>query len=403
MLRPLQAHEITMIESWRNNLIVKNTENSQHDICSIKNPSWFRKVHTDSTSQWLLYLNKTDIPCGVTVFSAMDTTHKTAVMDFFPDPLAKPGTGIHISLEAIDWAFNNLCLNKLCVEVMANNLRSFEMHKEVGFILEGYLRQHFIYGDQTFDVYRLGLLASEWPECRIKLLERIDELIKILDIHPPPDIRSIFILSDECSWMNKYVHKLFIDWSEQGHHVTWEHDVARLESADFCFCLSFSQIIPPASRLLFKHTLVVHESDLPQGKGWSPLTWQILEGAKQIPVTLIEAADRVDSGPIYTQRWIELNGNELIDELRAAQAMATLELCRWFVDAYPESTDRARIQKGKGSFYPRRRPDDSELDPEKSIAEQFNLLRVVDNERYPAFFRWSGQKYYLKISTTSIK
>jgi methionyl-tRNA formyltransferase len=31
----------------------------------------------------------------------------------------------------------------------------------------------------------------------------------------------------------------------------------------------------------------VHESALPQGQGWSPMTWQILEGASPIPVTLI--------------------------------------------------------------------------------------------------------------------
>ena len=34
----------------------------------------------------------------------------------------------------------------------------------------------------------------------------------------------------------------------------------------------------------------------------------------------------------------------------------------------------------------KRTPADSEIDPGKSILEQFNLLRIVDSERYPAFF-----------------
>ena len=34
----------------------------------------------------------------------------------------------------------------------------------------------------------------------------------------------------------------------------------------------------------------------------------------------------------------------------------------------------------------------------KSIDEQFNLLRVCDNERYPAFFYKDGVKYILKIN-----
>ena len=40
---------------------------------------------------------------------------------------------------------------------------------------------------------------------------------------------------------------------------------------------------------------------------------------------------------------------------------------------------------------------DSRLDPDDTIAQQFNLLRVVDNERYPAFFELLGRRYILKI------
>ena len=49
----------------------------------------------------------------------------------------------------------------------------------------------------------------------------------------------------------------------------------------------------------FRNNLVVHASDLPNGKGWSPLTWQILNGKKKIHISLIEAEEKVDSGKIY--------------------------------------------------------------------------------------------------------
>ena len=54
-------------------------------------------------------------------------------------------------------------------------------------------------------------------------------------------------------------------------------------------------------------------------------------------------------------------------------------------------------QSGKETFYPKRTLKDSELNIFKSIEEQFNLLRVVDNERYPAHFFYKGKKYLLKI------
>lgn len=209
---------------------------------------------------------------------------------------------------------------------------------------------------------------------------------------------TIVILSDPMSWINSYVEKLAENWEEMGNGVFWLHDLQELPSADFCFCLSFSQLLPSVILKKFKHTLVVHESDLPSGKGWSPLTWQILEGKNSIPVTLFEALDAVDSGPIYAQRVIDFEGHELVGELRDMQATATIEICQWFVDHYPESLSEAREQKGAEKFYPRRTPKDSELDPNKTIAEQFNLLRVVDNERYPAFFELNKKKFYIKVS-----
>lgn len=154
----------------------------------------------------------------------------------------------------------------------------------------------------------------------------------------------------------------------------------------------------PASILkLYKHNLVVHESALPKGKGWSPLTWQILEGKNCIPVTLLEATEKVDSGVIYAQEWIDFEGHELIEEMRQAQAKATVCLCKRFVNEYPKILNQARKQHGKESFYIRRGLADSELNPKQSIEAQFNLLRIVDNKRYPAHFFFKGLEYMLRI------
>ena len=207
----------------------------------------------------------------------------------------------------------------------------------------------------------------------------------------------IVILSDSKSWMNSTIKLMMSHWKEAGHNILWSHCLQNITAADFCFCLSFSNLVPFKIRRQFKHTLVVHESDLPAGKGWSPLSWQILEGKSRIPITLFEAAEQIDSGQIYAQYWVDLEGHELIDELRAKQASATREICQWFIDHYPESLSGARAQKGKESFYMRRDSEDSKLDPYKTIAEQFNLLRVVDNDRYPAFFQLNGKKFYLTI------
>lgn len=40
-------------------------------------------------------------------------------------------------------------------------------------------------------------------------------------------------------------------------------------------------------------------------------------------------------------------------------------------------------------------------EPNKSIAEQFNLIRVCDPNRFPAFFEYLGREFNLEIKLRS--
>jgi UDP-2,4-diacetamido-2,4,6-trideoxy-beta-L-altropyranose hydrolase len=207
----------------------------------------------------------------------------------------------------------------------------------------------------------------------------------------------VTVISDQGSWINEHLPAMVACWRKNGYVVDWVHDAESIQQGDCAFFLSFSKIVGSEILSRSAHNLVVHESDLPSGRGWSPLTWQIIEGKNRIPVTLIEAESAVDSGDIYGQEYIQATGGELIDELREMQADATIRLCSNFLRDYPAVITKSRKQVGPPSYYPRRVPQDSQIDPNRSIAEQFNLLRVVDNKRYPAWFEWAGRKYLLRI------
>ena len=208
------------------------------------------------------------------------------------------------------------------------------------------------------------------------------------------DMRITLVTDNPKSWIIPYVKKLKLRLSRQ-HKVHWVTRHDEISRGDLAFFLACEKIVKPEILRLHKHNLVVHESKLPQGRGWSPLTWQILEGKNVIPISLFEAEEAVDSGRIYLQKKMRFQGHELVEELRQAQGAATVALVLEFVRGYPRI--KGRKQNGKASYYPRRRAKDSELDIGRPLKKQFNLLRVVDNERYPVFFRYKGQKYILKI------
>lgn len=201
------------------------------------------------------------------------------------------------------------------------------------------------------------------------------------------------LIDDEKSWLHKYIPNLLSTLKQNNYSAKLCTSEEQVGKGDILFLLGCTKIYKNYS--LNKHNLVIHESALPVGKGWSPLTWQILEGKNIIPITLFEASNKVDSGDIYFQEFIQLNGTELFDEIKQQQFAITLKLILTFLKNYPDI--KAKPQVGKSSYYEKRTSKDSELNINKTISEQFNLLRVVDNENYPAFFIKDGIKYILKI------
>ena len=209
--------------------------------------------------------------------------------------------------------------------------------------------------------------------------------------------QKITVVSSKSSWMNDYVPLFLKEALAIGCSIRWIHDHRDLQPGDICFLLSYGRVVSEEFLALHRHNLVVHASALPQGKGWSPMTWQILEGATEIPLTLFEAAADLDAGPIYAQELLQLKGNELVSEWQHLQADATIRLCFTWLRDYPMSAEFPQPQLGDESRYALRRPTDSRLDPQLSLADQFPLLQVVDNDAYPAYFEWRGRCFCLRI------
>jgi len=183
--------------------------------------------------------------------------------------------------------------------------------------------------------------------------------------------------------IKNFISKLFFNYGD----IPSDYEVV--------FILSFLKLIKEEELKKHKHNIVVHESDLPKGRGWAPVFWQILEGENKIPVTLFEVNGGFDCGPFYLKDHFELRGDELYDEIRALQAEKKINLCLEFLERYDFM--KLTEQVGEATFYKKRTFKDSELDINKSIKEHFNLMRIAHNADFPLFFVIKGQKYILKI------
>lgn len=217
------------------------------------------------------------------------------------------------------------------------------------------------------------------------------------DRSPSPDkpYRIAFLLDRTNNWIEEHLRQAGQFSGDERFAFSVSHDHLAVANQDVVFILGYTKILDKAFLQKNSLNLVVHESDLPRGRGFAPTQWQILEGKNEIPVCLLEAAENADSGDIVFRSSIRLTGYELYDEIRLKQARTTFQMITEFLAVYPNIV-RTK-QTGDGSSYRRRRASDGELDVDKSIRSQFNLLRIGNNEEWPSYFVIDGQKYLLKI------
>ena len=208
-------------------------------------------------------------------------------------------------------------------------------------------------------------------------------------------IKTTLLVDNPDSWVVPYVQEI-IRTAPGKYDISIVHDSQDVTKGEILFLIGCVKIISQETLRLNKHNLVIHESDLPKGRGWSPVSWQILEGKNEIPIVLFEAGEELDAGPIYLKDYIKLDGTELLDEIKMKQGKKTIELAMRFLEKYPDIEPKAQVDI-QPTFYHKRTYKDDRLDIEKSIIGNFNHLRIVHNEKYPAWFEYKGKEYILKI------
>ena len=205
-----------------------------------------------------------------------------------------------------------------------------------------------------------------------------------------------FLFDKENKWIKKYFDVYnFQSLNKKKYKVKISFDPNKIKKQDIVIPLSFTKKLNTNflnSNLL---TIIAHPSKLPKDKGFAPLANQVLKGKNYFYITIIKASEKIDSGKIIMQKKFLLKGNELSFELREIQALKIFFMLDIFFKKYPKIKFKKQI--GKESYNKRRVPDNSKLNINKSIKDQFNLLRIVDNDNYPAFFYYKKFKYYLKI------
>lgn len=152
-----------MVLSWRNHPDVRRFMFTQHEIGLEEHRNWFAKTSRD-TSRCLLIVEEAKQAIGYVQFSQV-SDGGIANWGFYARPHAPKGTGRKLGAMALNHAFGQLKLHKVCGQAIGVNQASIVFHKRLGFVQEGVLRDHQRMDGAYYSLHCFGLLSTEWrPE-----------------------------------------------------------------------------------------------------------------------------------------------------------------------------------------------------------------------------------------------
>lgn len=158
------------------------------------------------------------------------------------------------------------------------------------------------------------------------------------------------------------------------------------------FFLHWSWKVPPETVAALE-CVNFHMTDVPYGRGGSPLQNLIARGHQETMLSALRMTDEMDAGPVYLKRELGLHGTA--EEVYVRSSVLAAEMIGWILDHDPQPVE----QQGEVVAFARRRPADSEVPESPSLADLHDFIRMLDAEGYPhAFLRSHGLRFELRRS-----
>lgn len=163
---------------------------------------------------------------------------------------------------------------------------------------------------------------------------------------------------------------------------------------DYIFFPHWSYMIPESIFSCW-NCIVFHMTDLPFGRGGSPLQNLIIRGFRETKISAIQVSKELDSGPIYMQSMLSLEGSAEDIFKRASRII--------FEEMIPKFLTKKLVlkeQSGEVTVFKRRSPKESELQEDMDLCMIYDYIRMLDAEGYPnAFLRFG--RYRLEFQNAS--
>ena len=161
------------------------------------------------------------------------------------------------------------------------------------------------------------------------------------------------------------------------------------------FIPHWSYIIPSAIFERYE-CIVFHMTDLPYGRGGSPLQNLIVRGLTATTLSALRVEVGLDTGPVYLKMDLSLSGTaeEIFVRVNKLVGKMIVEIIQNNLQPVP--------QEGDPVVFKRRKPEQSDMSGLEKLEEIFDYIRMLDADGYPHAYIEKGEFRY-EFTRASIK
>ena len=192
-----------------------------------------------------------------------------------------------------------------------------------------------------------------------------------------------FVIVSEKKW-NREIHasiqaKLGGDWFLINKKQDFNEAYLNRLKPEKIFIPHWSYFIPDNIYKKFE-CIVFHMTDLPYGRGGSPLQNLIVRGHKKTKISAIKVVKEIDAGDIYLKKDLSLEGTAKEIYYKATHVIEEMIVEIIENNIIPEP------QTGEPTYFKRRKPEESEIKGLTDLEQVYDYIRMLDADGYPRAF-----------------
>lgn len=209
---------------------------------------------------------------------------------------------------------------------------------------------------------------------------------------------SIIIVSNK-EWHRKYINEIATRTNKDVIYIDNKecitYDYLNKLQPEWVFFPHWSYIIP-AEVYENMNCVIFHMTDLPFGRGGSPLQNLIARGIYETKLSALKCTAQLDAGDIYSKQPLSLWGTAEEIYLRAAEL--TKEMIIQIVKEKPQ----LHKQQGELVVFQRRKPSEGDIGKLESLSKVFDYIRMLDADTYPPAFL-DKNNLHIEFTRASLK